>query len=101
MTTTLHTSRPRIRSVKWLLATALALAAGVAGAQGKGETVRLSDQLGVITLPIRVAIAKGYCTSHGIKCEVHPIPYAALGIQSLLAKNIDGVVAALEVWTPA
>jgi NitT/TauT family transport system substrate-binding protein len=89
------------RSIRGALALAMALLAGTAAAQGKGETVRIQDHLGVITLPVRVAIAKGYCTNYGIKCELQPIPTAALGMQALMAKNIEGAVAALEVWIPA
>ena len=89
------------RSIRKALALTLALFAGAAAAQGKGETVRIQDHLGVITLPVRVAIAKGYCSNYGIKCELQPIPTAALGMQALMAKNIEAAVAALEVWIPA
>lgn len=89
------------RFIQAALGLAMALLAGTAAAQGKGETVRIQDHVGIATLPMRVAIAKGYCANYGIKCELQPIPTAALGIQALMSKNIEVGVAALEVWTPA
>jgi NitT/TauT family transport system substrate-binding protein len=70
--------------------------AGAAFAQGKGETVRIQDYPGVGDLPIRVAIAKGYCAKYGIQCELQMIPNAPLGVQAVLAKSIDGAVLAPE-----
>jgi NitT/TauT family transport system substrate-binding protein len=70
-------------------------------AQGKGETVRIQDYPGLGDLPIRVAIAKGYCTKFGIKCELQMIPNAPLGIQAVLAKSIEGTVLVPEAVLPA
>jgi NitT/TauT family transport system substrate-binding protein len=77
------------------------LLAGTACAQGKGETVRIQDYPGVGDLPIRVAIAKGYCAKYGITCELQMIPNAPLGVQAVLAKSIEGTVLAPEAVLPA
>jgi NitT/TauT family transport system substrate-binding protein len=102
MKTLSKTSSPSLRRLfRGAIGLAVALLAGAAAAQGKGETDRIQDHVGIATLPVRIAIAKGYCASYGIKCELQPIPTAALGIQALMAKNIDVAGAALEVWIPA
>jgi len=88
-------------ALRGALAFALAVCAGAAGAQGKGETVRLQDYIGTSALPLHVAIVKGYCANNGIKCELRPVQTTALGIQALLANNLDGAEAALESWIPA
>jgi NitT/TauT family transport system substrate-binding protein len=78
------------------IAIASMLLGGTASAQGKGETVRIQDYPGVGDLPIRVAIAKGYCAKYGITCEVQMIPNAPLGVQAVLARSIEGTVLATE-----
>lgn len=79
------------RYVQRLIMCAGILAAGATGvlAQGKGETFRIQDYPGVGNMLIRVAIAKGYCDKHGIKCQLQMIPSGPLGGQALLAKSID------------
>jgi len=79
----------------------VALLATAANAQGKGETVRIQDYPGVSNLPIRVAIEKGYCANHGIKCELQMIASGPLGIQAMLAKSIEGALTVPEVSVPA
>ena len=76
------------------LAAALALAyvPVAALAQGKGETVKIQDYPGIGNLLYRVAVSKGYCEQHGIKCQLQVIPSAPLGAQALLAKSIDVAV---------
>lgn len=86
---------------KIVAATAAAMAlAGAsitpAQAQGKGETVRLQDYPGIGNLLFRVAIAKGFCAQHGIKCQLQIIPSGALGAQALLARSIDVAVVGPE-----
>ncbi|MCP4618577.1 MAG: ABC transporter substrate-binding protein [Bradyrhizobium sp.] len=61
----------------------------VAGAQGKGETVKIQDYPGIGNMLFRVAVSKGYCEAHGIKCQLQMIPSGPLGAQALLARSID------------
>lgn len=57
-----------------VLAAGLAIAcASVALAQGKGETVKLQDYPGLGNILYRIAATKGYCDSHGIKCQLQVI----------------------------
>jgi NitT/TauT family transport system substrate-binding protein len=58
-------------------------------AQGESKTIKIQDYPGTGNMLFRVAIPKGYCDRHGIKCELQMIPNAPLGAQALLAKNID------------
>lgn len=77
---------------KWtttLAAAALSLAAGVASAQGGGETVRFQDYPGTGNLLVRVAIAKGFCEDRGITCSLTTIPSGAGGAQALLAGSVE------------
>jgi NitT/TauT family transport system substrate-binding protein len=90
-----------VLSPKLLLSAALAIVATAAGAQGKGETVTIQDGPGTGTLPIRVAIAKGYCEKHGIRCELRTIPPGSLAVQALLAGTIDAAATATEIVIPA
>jgi NitT/TauT family transport system substrate-binding protein len=76
-----------LRTMRLALLSA-ALATGAA-AQGKGESFKIQDYPGVGNMLMRVAIAKGYCEKHGIKCELQTIPTGPLGGQALLAKSID------------
>jgi NitT/TauT family transport system substrate-binding protein len=73
-----------------LIATAaLAMGAAPAMAQGKGETLRISDAPGTGNLLARVAIAKGYCEQVGIKCELQNLATGPMITQALIAKSID------------
>lgn len=93
------------------LATAAALAATcllapvamtqVAMAQGKGETIKIQDYPGIGNMLARVAIAKGYCTARGLKCEMQMLPSGPLGVQALLAKSIDVAFGPIEVQAGA
>jgi NitT/TauT family transport system substrate-binding protein len=67
----------------------LGTASAVALAQGKGETLRIQDVPAIGNMLARVAISKGYCDKHGIKCEVQMFLSGPLGVQAFLAKNID------------
>ena len=58
-------------------------------AQGESKTIKIQDYPGIGNMLFRVAISKGYCDQHAIKCELQMIPNAPLGVQALLAKNID------------
>ena len=70
-------------------------------AQGKGETIKIQDYPGLGNMLVRVAIAKGYCTNRGLKCETQMLPSGPLGVQALLAKSIDVAFGPLEVQTTA
>jgi NitT/TauT family transport system substrate-binding protein len=70
-------------------------------AQGKGETIKIQDYPGIGNMLTRVAIAKGYCTARGLKCEVQMLPSGPLGVQALLAKSIDVAFAPIEVQAGA
>ena len=83
----------------WLLA--LGLTPVDAVAQGESKTIKIQDYPGTGNMLFRVAIPKGYCDRHGIKCELSMIPNAPLGAQALLAKNIDVAVLAPEVQMSA
>ncbi len=49
----------------------------------------MQDYPGLGNLMLRVAIAHKLCEKHGIKCEARTIPAAPLGMQTLLAGDID------------
>lgn len=80
------------RIFKVLVATASIMAAmytGGAMAQGKGETIKIHDYPGLGNAMVRVAIEKGFCEKHGIKCQTQMIPSSPLGMQAMMAKSID------------
>jgi NitT/TauT family transport system substrate-binding protein len=60
-----------------------------AQAQTPVETVRIQDFPGLGNLLGRVAVANKYCEAHGIKCELKAVPSAPLGLQMLLAGDLD------------
>jgi NitT/TauT family transport system substrate-binding protein len=70
-------------------------------AQGKGETIKIQDYPGIGNMLARVAIAKGYCTARGLKCEIQMLPSGPLGVQALLAKSIDVAFGPIEVQAGA
>lgn len=61
------------------------------------ETLRIQDYPGLGNVMVRVAAANGYCEKHGIKCELKTIPAAPLGIQTLLAGDIEVAMGPAEV----
>ena len=80
-------SRPG-RRLALIAAAVLATGTTPAMAQGKGETLKISDAAGTGNLLARVAIAKGYCEHAGIKCEL--VNFAS-GPMITLAKSIDEI----------
>jgi NitT/TauT family transport system substrate-binding protein len=75
---------------KFAVAAAFAMVSATAAfAQGKGEAVKIQDYPGIGNMLFRIAISKGYCEAHGIKCQLQIIPSGPLGAQALLAKSID------------
>ncbi len=89
-----RTNRRWIRGA--LAAFGLALGAA-APASAQEQSVKFMDIPGPGNMLIRVAIAKGYCQKHGIKCELQVIPAAPLGVQAMLAKSIDSAIAPADV----
>lgn len=79
----------RMSRLSVAVAAAATLFASAAFAQGKGETVRFQDFPGTGNMLVKVAIAKGYCEKHGIKCQLQVIPSGPLGAQALLAESIE------------
>ncbi len=67
---------------------ALALTVGLA-AMAQTSTLRIQDYPGLGNMIVRVAAANGYCEKNGLKCELKTIPAAPLGIQTLMAGDID------------
>ena len=81
------------------LKTALGLAALTWGAtvSAQMETLRIQDYPGLGNVMARVAVANGFCEKNGIKCELKAIPAAPLGIQTLLAGDIEIAFGPAEV----
>ena len=52
-------------------------------------TVRIQDYPGLGNFLVRVANANGLCEKQGLKCELRTIPQAPLGVQTLLAGDIE------------
>ena len=63
----------------------------------QSEVIRVQDYPGLGNLMVRVAAAKGFCEKNGIKCELKTIPAAPLGIQTLMAGDIDVAFGPAEV----
>ena len=53
------------------------------------EVVRVQDYPGLGNLMLRVAIAHQLCDKQDIKCEARTIPAAPLGLQTLLAGDLE------------
>jgi len=82
---------------KMTMAAAL-LACGSAFAQGDMPELKFQDYPSTGgNLLARVAIAKGYCEKHGIKCSLKTIPSAPLGLQVMTAGSIDVAMTPLLV----
>jgi len=86
-------------SITAFLGTALGAIALMCGANvmAQTETLRIQDYPGLGNIMVRVAVANGYCDKNGIKCELKTIPAAPLGIQTLLAGDIDIAFGPAEV----
>ena len=89
-----NTSSTRIR-----IKTAMVMAALTWGATAVAqlETLRIQDYPGLGNVMVRVAAANGYCEKNGLKCELKTIPAAPLGIQTLMAGDIDVAYGPSEV----
>lgn len=86
------------RIFQWAGLTLAALAAVAAQAQ---TVVRFQDYPGTGLLLGRVAQAKGFCAQAGLSCEFKPIPAAPLGLQTMLAGEIEVAFGPAEVLASA
>lgn len=85
----------RISLRRWLLAGFTFLAC--AATQAQPLAIRIQDYPGIVGTLARVAIDKGYCNDHGLKCSLTTIPAAPLGVQTLMAGGIDVSLPPAEV----
>lgn len=77
----------RLYSYKYLILIILTVASVTA--QAELPVLRIQDYPGMVSPLPRIAIQKGYCTKHGIQCKLVTLPSAPLGIQTLVAGDID------------
>ena len=63
--------------------------------------LRIQDYPGLGNFLVRVANANGLCEKHGVKCDLRIIPQASLGLQALLARDIEVAHAPPEVLIQA
>ena len=93
----------RHRKSTFLAALSLfALACGTASAQdnamAKGETVVMQTYAGTIgNVHGLIAIEKGFCEKHGLKCELKVINSGPAGMQALIGKSIDVALPVTEL----
>lgn len=80
----------------WALAWAMVAALGSGAAQA-ATTLKIQDYPGTGNLLVRVAQAKGFCAAQGLECELKTIPAAPLGLQTMLAGDIDIAYGPTEV----
>lgn len=83
---------------------ALALAGATLAGAAVGQTpelVRVQDYPGLGNMLLRVAIAHKLCEKNGIKCEARTIPAAPLGLQTLLAGDLEVAFGPPEVMVQA
>jgi NitT/TauT family transport system substrate-binding protein len=77
------------------------LALLLAGPTLAQTTLRIQDYPGLGNFLVRVANANNLCEKHGVKCELRTIPQAPLGMQTLLAGDIEVAFAPPEVLIQA
>jgi NitT/TauT family transport system substrate-binding protein len=92
-----HTHRSRTTHALAALASLL-ISGTAANAQ---EVVKVQDYPGLGNMLLRVAIAQKLCEKNGIQCEQRVIPAAPLGVQTLLAGDIDVAFGPPEVMVQA
>lgn len=81
-----------------LLSSALGLLCFILATPALAQTtLRIQDYPGLGNFLVRVANANGLCEKHGVKCELRTIPQAPLGMQTMLAGDIDIAFAPPEV----
>lgn len=78
-------------------AVSLLFVAGATAAAAEMPTVRIQDIDGMTTTLSRIAVEKGFCTKHGIKCVLQKINSGPLAIQGVLAGSIEVATPAPEI----
>lgn len=86
------------RHLHWLMAATAAVGVQLAQAE---STLRIQDYPGTGNLLVRVAQAKGFCKEVGLNCELKVIAAAPLGLQTMLAGDIDVAFGPTEVAAAA
>jgi NitT/TauT family transport system substrate-binding protein len=61
------------------------------------SVVRFQDYPGTGNMLVRVAIEQGFCQQAGIRCELRTIPAAPLGMQTMLAGDLEVFYGPTEV----
>jgi len=85
-----------------LIALAVAAVSALsAPAYAQSTTLRIQDYPGIGNFLVRIANANGLCEKHGLKCELRTIPQAPLGMQTLLAGDLDIAFTPPEVMVQA
>ncbi len=84
-------------SLRPLWATLMSLPLAIGAAAQPLETVRIQDYPGLGNPLVRVAVANKYCEKHGIRCVLQPVPSAPLGMQMLLAGDLEVQMGPQEV----
>jgi NitT/TauT family transport system substrate-binding protein len=93
------------RGLRRLSAVALLLWASTVGALAqapktvaKGEVIRIQEYAGAIAQIVQWTVMdQGFCTTHGLKCEMVQIPSGPLGLQALAAGSLEIVLASTDV----
>lgn len=67
----------------------IALATAWSPAAQAQKTVRVQDYPGLGNFLVRVANVNGLCEKHGIKCELRQMTSSPLGVQTLLAGDLE------------
>lgn len=74
----------------------------LAGSAANSQTtLKIQDYPGTGNLLVRVAQANGYCKAEGLNCELKTIAAAPLGLQTMLAGDIDIAYGPAEVAAAA
>ncbi|AOW12164.1 myristoyl transferase [Hydrogenophaga crassostreae] len=85
-----------------LLSTFVAILLSLTGqAYAQTTTLKIQDYPGLGNFLVRVANANGICAKHNLKCELRTIPQAPLGVQTMLAGDIDVAYGPPEVMIQA
>ena len=90
-----------MKSMSKTLCAGLTLASACATPAWAQDLVRVQDYPGLGNMMLRVAIAHKLCEAQGIRCEARTIPAAPLGLQTLLAGDIEVAFGPPEVMLQA
>ena len=89
----------KLKFIRAAMLAVVALASSVVMAQTapvNGETVRIQEYPGVVSMLAIVTVERGYCNKYGINCELIPLPSAVVGLQALLSGGLDVATPAVE-----